>query len=66
MKWVFLILFATGCMGHIARALKEGPSIITVEMGSPWGTQRLVRVGGQTNDVVVSANGTITVSPPKK
>jgi hypothetical protein len=57
----------TGCstagLGKLARELKNDPAIVAVKAVTPWGNASLVRVGGQTNSVSVSPDGTVTINP---
>jgi hypothetical protein len=60
-----LVLAAGGCTGlsGVARELKDDPAIVVVNVGSPWGQQKLVRIGGTTNAVSVSPDGTVSINP---
>jgi len=62
-----LVALSTGCagMGTVSRNLKDDGAIVILEMGTPWGNQKLVRIGGQTNSVTVSPDGTVTINPRK-
>jgi hypothetical protein len=58
----------TGCAnyGKISEHLKGDAAIVVLQVGSPWGVQKLTRVGGQTNSVAVSPDGTVSINPPQK
>lgn len=65
------VLMSAGCMdcGKIAKQLKDDPAIVWLQVGTPWGVQKMVRVGGQTNSVSVDPDGTVTIiahEAPKK
>lgn len=65
------VLMSAGCMdcGKIAKQLKDDPAIVVLTVGTPWGVQKMVRVGGQTNSVSVDPDGTVTIiahEAPKK
>lgn len=55
----------SGCvsMTRLAKQLKDDPAIISVRMGTPWGTQLLTRIGGTTNSVDVLPDGTVRINP---
>lgn len=70
----FLIFFAflivstgAGCagMGSIAHALAKDQASFVLRMGTPWGNQQITRIGGQTNSVVVSPDGSISINAPR-
>lgn len=63
---IALIPLITGCAnyGKLTANLKDDPAIVVLNVGTPWGVQKLVRVGGQTNGVEVSPDGTVKIAPP--
>lgn len=64
----FVALVGAGCssLSSVAKQLKDDPAIVVVNVGSPWGQQKLVRIGGTTNSVAVSPDGTVTINPVAK
>jgi len=71
MKTILLTLavipLLTGCtsMAKLAKELKGDPAIVVSKLGTVYGTHYLVRIGGTTNDVTVSPDGTVTVGAKK-
>lgn len=63
---VAFLAFA-GCANTPAllRALAKDPATVSVRIGTPWGTQMFTRVGGTTNSVTVSPDGSVTVGAAK-
>lgn len=59
-----LMIPLSGCGGlpKLARALAKDPAIVVIEVNTPYGKQSLIRIGNNTNDVVIK-DGTITVNP---
>lgn len=60
--WVALF---SGCAGYgsISRALAKNGAIARMEMSSPWGPQKFLRVGTTTNTVMIEPDGTVWVNP---
>jgi hypothetical protein len=56
----------TGCAGGLAKHLAKDGAIVIVNMGSPWGNQKVVRIGTTTNSVTVSPDGTVGINTPTK
>jgi hypothetical protein len=62
-----LSLFCSGCvspskLAAVVEQLKDDPAIISTKVSTIYGTAYLTRIGGQTNSVTVSPDGTITVN----
>lgn len=53
---------SSGNFAKTFKALGEDPAIVSAVLGTPWGVQRFVRIGGTTNSVMVSPDGTVTVN----
>lgn len=62
-------LFLCGCVSNqttsLVRALSKDPATVSATIVTPWGTARLVRVGGQTNNVSVTPDGSVSISGPR-
>lgn len=51
-------------MAKLIGQLKNDPATVSASISSVYGTVKLVRVGGQTNNsVTVSTDGTVTITP---
>lgn len=68
MKIIFAALLSlpllSGCasFSQVAEQLKDDPAIVSMRLGTPWGVQNFVRVGGQSNNTVtVSPDGTVKI-----
>lgn len=63
-----LVVAGLGCtgFGNVAKSLKDDPAIVILNVGTPWGIQKLVRVGGQSNEVTVTIDGEIKIKPIQK
>ncbi|HYG23368.1 MAG TPA: hypothetical protein VEH04_11345 [Verrucomicrobiae bacterium] len=61
-----MLTLSTGCRSaglvSLAEHLKDDPAIVSAQISSVYGTVKFTRVGGQTNSVTVSPDGTITVN----
>lgn len=55
---------STAGIARIAEQLKDDPAIVNAKVVTIYGTAHLTRIGGQTNTVSVSPDGTITVNRP--
>ncbi len=57
----------SGCGGlaKTARALSKDEAIVIVEVNTPYGKQKLTRIGGTSNSVEVSTDGTVVINPKK-
>lgn len=70
MKKLFSLLsilsICAGCYtpGSVVRQLKGDAAIVILEIGTPWGVQKVRRIGGTTNSVTISPDGTVTIKPP--
>lgn len=56
-----------GCMSSAGfsktiRELSRDPAIVSGTIQTPYGAARFVRIGGTTNSVTVSPDGTVTVN----
>jgi len=62
---IAVAIICSGCVGGqtaaLVRALSKDPATVSAKIVTPWGTASLVRVGGTTNNVVVSQDGTVTL-----
>ena len=74
MKRLLLLspLALSGCMligctsyGNITKNLAKDGAIVVANVGTPWGVQKVVRIGGTTNSVVVSPDGTVSINAGK-
>ena len=61
-----LLLPAVGCstanLSKLVGQLKNDPAIVAAKVTSLYGTAQLTRVGGSTNSVTVSPDGTISIN----
>jgi len=59
-------LSLTGCatqnLAASLKALGEDPAIVVGKVTSVYGTFGIIRIGGTTNSVTVSPDGTVTVN----
>lgn len=59
-----LLIFLTGCsttnITKLVKELAKDPAIVTVRVSSVYGTVNFTRIGGHTNIVTVTPDGTIT------
>lgn len=57
-------LLLTGCtgVGRITKNLSEDGAVVVLTLGTPWGTQKVVRVGETTNRVEVTPEGRVLVN----
>lgn len=64
LPFILAVAASCGCTNtaSLARALAKDPAIVSVRIGTPWGTQTLTRVGGSTNQVTVGTDGAVTVN----
>jgi hypothetical protein len=55
----------TGCAnyGKLSANLKDDPAIIILNVGTPWGNQKMVRIGGQSNYVSITPEGVVNIKP---
>lgn len=53
---------STANLSKLVGQLKNDPAIVAAKVTSIYGTAQLTRVGGQTNSVSVSPDGTITIN----
>lgn len=62
----FLSLSLMGCstanLSRLVGQLKNDPAIVAAKVTSIYGTAQLTRVGGSTNSVTVSPDGTISIN----
>lgn len=55
---------STSGMSKLVGQLKNDPATVSASVTSVYGTVKLIRVGGQTNNsVTVSPDGTVTITP---
>ena len=56
-------LLLTGCTSFPStlQALKDDPATVVLNVGTVYGTLKLVRIGGVTNNVSVAPDGTVTI-----
>lgn len=54
----------TGCAGYgnITKNLAKDGAIVRADVGSPWGKQTIVRIGGTTNRVKIGKDGEIEIN----
>jgi len=59
-------LLLTGCsstnISKLVNAMSTNSSIVVGKVSSIYGTATLIRIGGTTNSVTVSPDGTVTVN----
>lgn len=53
---------STSNLSKLVGQLKNDPAIVAAKVTTIYGTAQLTRVGGQTNSVNVSPDGTITIN----
>jgi len=54
-----------GCTPNLAKSMKalgDDPAILVGSVQSVYGTVKVTRIGGTTNSVTVSPDGTVTVN----
>lgn len=56
----------SGCAGaaNVVKAFGKDRAIFIVNAGTPYGAQRIVRIGETTNSVTVSPEGAVTINGP--
>ena len=61
-------LAMTGCAGgaKFVKAFGEDRAVATLNVGTPWGVQHVVRVGETTNTVIITPDGAVSINPPAK
>lgn len=59
-----LPLILCGCSGYgtISKNLAKDGAILWLDVNSPWGKQKAVRVGTTTNRVEITADGEIVIN----
>lgn len=57
-----------GCQGYgtISKNLSKDGAILWLDVNSPWGKQKAIRVGDTTNTVEITTDGDITINGKKK
>jgi hypothetical protein len=68
MKKMLLVipaLLLCGCtgFGSLSKNLAEDAAIVKLKIGSPWGLQDVLRIGGTTNTVIITPDGSVTINP---
>jgi hypothetical protein len=60
-----LCLLTTGCVGYgnVTRNLSQDGAIVVAEIGSPWGVQKITRIGATSNTVLVEKDGRVIINP---
>jgi hypothetical protein len=60
-----LCLLTTGCVGYgnVTRNLSQDGAIVVAEIGSPWGVQKITRIGTTSNTVLVEKDGRVIINP---
>lgn len=59
-----LVGCSTNGMSKLVGQLKGDPATVSATVTSVYGTVKLVRIGGQTNNAVtVGPDGTVTITP---
>jgi len=53
---------AAGSAAKFAKALGNDKAIFVINAGTPYGTQKIVRIGDTTNSVVVTPEGQVSVN----
>ena len=56
---------AAGSAAKFAKVLGNDKAIFVINAGTPYGTQKIVRIGETTNSVTVTPEGQVTVNSNK-
>lgn len=57
----------TGCTGlnGLAAQLKDDPAVVKMDIVTLYGTGKFIRIGSNTNNVVIAPDGSININPKK-
>lgn len=56
---------AAGSAAKFAKALGNDHAIFVINAGTPYGQQKIVRIGETTNSVLVTPEGAVNVNGPR-
>jgi hypothetical protein len=62
---VLVLVASTGCANtaKLVTQLKNDPAIVVHRLRTIYGTSEFTRIGGQSNEVHVATDGTVTIKP---
>lgn len=62
------LLSGVGCTGltGLATQLKDDPALVKLDIVTLYGNGKFIRVGSNTNNIVISPDGTVNVNPKKE
>lgn len=62
---VLICALCSGCAGYgsLSRNLAKDGAIVRAEIGTPWGVQKILRIGSTTNAVLIGPDGTVVINP---